>query len=125
MAIDEQVDLLKRDVLGWTRWRNVYGKREYIDLSGANLTEAILSNADLHKADLIGANLSGAKLINANLTGAKLSDADLSGANLIDANLTGANLTGANLTGAKASKKTQWPTADFDFAARGVTIGYY
>ena len=87
----------------------------YLDLTGADLTDAHLWNADLTGANLDDANLThtalmntnftGARLINANLTGAplmdtNLTDANLSVANLTDADLTGANLTDANLTAA-------------------------
>ncbi len=65
------------------------------DLSGANLSFAILVNANLR-----GANLRGANLSNADLTGANLSQADLSQANLNQAYLTQANLDRTNLTGA-------------------------
>ncbi|RDH51543.1 pentapeptide repeat-containing protein [Fischerella thermalis] len=78
-----------------------------LNLSGADLSQAMLagvnfgqidlSNANFMGANLVGANLQDANLAGANLTGANLTDANLSGANLASANLTGANLTGANL----------------------------
>ena len=76
------------------------------NLTGANLTGAILIGANLTGAILIGANLTGAILTGAYLFMANLSEAylfmaNLTGANLTGANLTGANLTKANLTGAK------------------------
>ena len=70
------------------------------NLSGANLSEAILSEANLSRADLSGAILSGANLSRANLTGAYLSRANLSGAYLLWANLSQANLSEADLSGA-------------------------
>jgi uncharacterized protein YjbI with pentapeptide repeats len=86
-----------------------------IDLSGADLREAIitfanlsrvnLSEADLSGADLHGTNLSKSYLSAANLTGADLSASNLTGADLFEANLNGANLnltklSKANLNGA-------------------------
>ncbi|MER3589924.1 MAG: hypothetical protein C4322_20595, partial [Mastigocladus sp. ERB_26_1] len=78
-----------------------------LNLSGADLSQAMLagvnfgqidlSNTKLMGANLVGVNLQDANLAGANLTGANLTDANLSGANLVSANLTGANLIGANL----------------------------
>ena len=59
-----------------------------------------LHGADLSNAYLRGANLSGANLSYANLYGANLSGADLRGANLSDANLRDAYLRDANLSNA-------------------------
>ncbi|BCL37808.1 pentapeptide repeat-containing protein [Nostoc sp. MS1] len=63
-----------------------------------NLTKRICSQS-LAKINLSGAFLSQIVLTGANLEQANLSNAVLVNANLTDANLTGANLTGANLTG--------------------------
>jgi len=76
-----------------------------VDLSGFNLTGAILTGTNLTGVDLTRANLTGANLTDAILTGVDLTRANLTGANLTGANFTGANLsradlTGANLTGA-------------------------
>jgi hypothetical protein len=73
------------------------------DLSGADLSGAVLSGAVLSGADLSGAVLSGADLSGADLSGAVLSGADLSGADLSDAVLSGADLSGADLSGAVLS----------------------
>jgi KAP family P-loop domain/Pentapeptide repeats (8 copies) len=75
----------------------------YLNLHGAELSEAFLSSVNLTRVDLSGANLtrvdlSGANLKNANLTGAELEGANLTGADLSGANLKNANLTGAELT---------------------------
>lgn len=71
----------------------------YVNLTGANLT-----NANLDRALLRYANFSGSVLKNANLFGVDLSGADFSHADLTNANLTGTtleatNFAGANLTG--------------------------
>ena len=68
-----------------------------IDLSGADLGDAMLSgvnfsNADLSNVDLSGADLGGAILSNANLNRANLYRANLSNAGLSEANLTFADL---------------------------------
>ena len=62
------------------------------NLSGADLSKAIIVHADLREV-----NLNQAKLSWTNLSGARLSGADLSGADLYKANLTGADLSRANL----------------------------
>ncbi|MBW4626739.1 MAG: pentapeptide repeat-containing protein [Brasilonema octagenarum HA4186-MV1] len=84
-----------------------------IDLSGADLSGAVLINADLSgaklsNADLSRAVLSRAYLSRAHLSGAHLNDAFLSGANLSYADLSGvllssANFSSADLSGAKLS----------------------
>jgi Pentapeptide repeats (8 copies) len=78
------------------------GKRA--DLTGANLTDAVLTRANLTGANLTGANLTRAVLTGAVLTRADLTRADLTGAVRTRASLTGANLTGADLTGANLTR---------------------
>jgi uncharacterized protein YjbI with pentapeptide repeats len=88
---------------------------ERTDLSGANLSGAILLGANLQAAILEGADLSGALVgstdpnlpwhpENADFEGADLSDADLSGAELVAVDLREANLDGANLEDADLSE---------------------
>ena len=77
-----------------------YANLNDADLSGADLTGSDLQGAKLVRTDLIGANLTGTNLWGASLLMADLSGANLRGAFLFDANLRGANLTGANLTSA-------------------------
>ena len=64
-----------------------------LNVSGADLTYAVLSDANVMRANLSRANLSSA-----NLSGAMLSYADLSNAKLTHANLSHALLFGANLS---------------------------
>jgi hypothetical protein len=122
MANEEQLAMLKQGAEIWNKWReeNLDTK---IDLTGADLREAVLGIGDdwdtvPKRANLIGANLRGAILNGANVHGvilskgdlrrtdlirADLSNADLRGANLTDANLTDADLSGADLVGADFS----------------------
>jgi uncharacterized protein YjbI with pentapeptide repeats len=123
MARKQHLDLLRKGVEYWNRWRdsnpkvrpNLIGADlDSVNLSHANLTGALLIGADLEDAILEGAKLidvdaSGAYFINANLTNVKLIDSDMSGANftnaiLNNADLSGANLSGANLTRAKLER---------------------
>ena len=60
------------------------------DLTGMNLSKAILS-----EADLFGVKLSNADLSDADLAGVNLIEADLSQTNLRDVDLSGADLWGA------------------------------
>ena len=70
-----------------------------VNLTDANLSDAILINADLRTANLTEADLSGAILINADLRRANLERANLSKTDLSEAKLGGANLSVANLQG--------------------------
>src|SRR5262245_57924893 len=100
MANDGHVALLKQDVGAWNAWRN---KNSDIrpNLSGTDLSWAMLAAANLSEADLSEANLSWANLGGADLSGANLSGANLSWASLGVANLTGAKLDGADLQAAQ------------------------
>ncbi len=85
------------------------------NLSGADLSRAIMIGADLSDTNLSGAdlsdtNLSGADLSDAILPDAIMIDANLSGANLSYANLSGANMDGANLDGANLDKASLFDT---------------
>jgi len=66
-------------------------------LSDVNLSDAILSDVNLSDAILSSANLSDVNLYNADLGNADLGNADLSYADLSDVNLSGADLIQANL----------------------------
>lgn len=111
MANQEHIDLLKRGVAQWNKWR----KRDQTkfdlstnlnlshvdlsdgDLSNLDLSEAILSNADLSRAILRDTVLDHADLSRADLSEADLSRATLSRTLLRETNLSGANLFGAFL----------------------------
>jgi uncharacterized protein YjbI with pentapeptide repeats len=87
-------------------------KSWFADLTGANLTDAVLENANLKRArltaaqltraemtgiDLTNADLVGADLRRAILEGAVLREVDFGGANLSEADLSNANLKDADL----------------------------
>jgi len=78
MAKKEHLEILKRGVEVWNKWRE--------------------ENPDVHP-DLCGADLNGAELEEADLSGTWLNDVKLSQANLSQANLAGAQLYGANMSG--------------------------
>lgn len=94
MADRKQVELLRRDVDAWNRWR-VENPNATVDLSRADL-----SRTDMLLANLSGADLSGANLVLANLKGADLSGANLRKANLVGARMIGVDLERADLRGA-------------------------
>jgi hypothetical protein len=90
---------------------------ERTDLSGVDLSNAILLGANLKGAILEGADLSGALVgttdpdlpwhpKNADLEGVDLSNADLNGAELVALDLTETDLNGADLSGANLSEAT-------------------
>lgn len=76
----------------------------WLDLSGIDLSNAILKKVRFDYSNLTGANLSNSDLTNArfcptNLTNANLKGADLRGAIMPDSTLAGADLAGANFSG--------------------------
>lgn len=120
MAIQEQLELIRRSVEDWNRWRcrkfrEVHWTK-YPDLSGGDLRgldlrgavlgenfeagynyiEVNLKGADLRNADLRGALLRGTLLGEARLSGADLSGAILEDAHLQDTDLTNARLVGTD-----------------------------
>jgi uncharacterized protein YjbI with pentapeptide repeats len=123
MADKVQLGMIRRGVVSWNKWREVYPDA-IIDLSGANLQaaslkEANLEDATLHRVDLSHADLEEANLVGADLFKSILKDADLRKtdfyeailceanlyeANLMEADLSRANLTGADLFGADLSE---------------------
>ncbi len=102
MANQEQLDLLKQGVPQWNEWRKQHPQTQP-DLSGADLSRAVLRGANLSGANLRGADLLGAEMIEADLSRAILIEADLSRSDLSRAILTGANLRDAVLTGVNLS----------------------
>lgn len=114
MANTEHVDLLKRSVTEWNRYRRrevsggvhwtKYPDFQDADLSDMDLASVILGDfeqgGDLHVVNLKGANLSKSNLYNAFLRDAVLGNARLVNTNLHSAHLRGAALWDADLTGA-------------------------
>ncbi|HEV7893650.1 MAG TPA: toll/interleukin-1 receptor domain-containing protein [Pyrinomonadaceae bacterium] len=108
MANPEHLEILKRGVKAWNKWRQEHRDvlPDLIDahLSDADLSRANLSNADLGYADFRNANLTGADLSHATLIfailRADLSNADLSNTDLSNASFNHAILNGANFSGA-------------------------
>lgn len=106
MANEEQVQILKRGVGAWNKWRSKHYDITP-NLRAANLCDADLKGANLKGADLRGANLNGVNLTpfsthsgtldSANLRGADLSNADFRNAKLRGADFQGAILKGADL----------------------------
>lgn len=110
MANPEHLEILKKGVEAWNRWRE-RNPGLWPDLVRANLRGLNLYGVNFFTTDLREANLSGCDLRGANLSGsiliwADISDADLRGADLYIANMNGAKLRGA----------------DLEFASMGVTI---
>jgi hypothetical protein len=104
MGKKEHLEILKKGVTEWNRWRRK-NPNEYPDFSDESLY-GILSTKPIrvkgHRTDLSGINLSNARLRDSFLeyvilNNADLSNADLDAANLTDAQLVGANLENANL----------------------------
>ena len=135
MANPEHVEILKRGVDDWNRWREqnptvqpllnsaplVHAHLENFNLSRANLHSAALVEADLRRAvltnaDLRSANLSWARLTDADLASADLNYAQAVGTHLGRCNLLSAELRGANFMGADLV------SAVFNLASLGGTI---
>ena len=112
MANREHAKVLGRGLATWNAWREEHGDI-LPDLSGADLSKAVLKGAKLDNAMLARTNLleaqmskallSHAELRNAWLKGAILADAEMDNANLRDAGLEGANLNSAILQRADLS----------------------
>lgn len=139
MANQEHLEILRRGVEAWNRWRaenpdikpylvmaelrhaNLSGADlNHANLSGAGLNNAMLNDANLTEIDLSGADLSGAMLQRANLRRADLSGALLRQASLIEADFTEAVLSGADLyranLGAADLSGAELDTANFSEA---------
>lgn len=79
----------------------IVGARVAVNLTDADLSDALMDDADLSHAVLEGARLGNASLTGAVLAGANLRGADLAGADLRHADFSGADLTGADLRATK------------------------
>lgn len=93
-AIKAHRHFLLRDCKGWENMRaNFHDK----NLSGLDLSRAVLREADFTQAVLYEANLTGADLYQADLRWADLNDANLTDADLCNADLRNADFEGAIL----------------------------
>jgi hypothetical protein len=102
MANPEHLEILKRGVKVWNKWRDEH-KEVVPDLNGADLSLADIRLANLSRAKLSSATLRSADLKSADLRSTDLSGAVLSGAELLGAGLLGATLRGARFAGANLS----------------------
>ena len=102
MANPEHLEILKKGVKAWNKWRErqdeVVPNLKGINLSGINLSGANLSYAHFGGSWLEGALLNSANLADANLSYTHLSHANLSHANLSYTNLSYADLRHADLS---------------------------
>jgi uncharacterized protein YjbI with pentapeptide repeats len=136
MANQEHLEILKKGVREWNRWRDrnleirpdlsgadlsvpmVPGRslhglenmRPLVELSGINLENADLSGANLEWAALLNSRLVGTDLRGANLSESILGESDLSEADLLGANLRSAELIGTTL------RNTELGDADLSYS---------
>lgn len=103
MGNKKQLEIIGEGAFAWNQWRSKHPD-EIIDLSnenliGMDLTSGIdLTLANLSNAVLVGTLLNSADLSEANLTGVYADSASFNGATLWRANLIGAYLNNANFT---------------------------
>jgi hypothetical protein len=98
MAIPQHLEILKKGVAAWNKWRNE-NPGEEPDLAGANLSKTDLKKANFREtsqAIFKMANLSEANLSETYLSGADLSDADLKKAFFIRSDLASVNLSNSD-----------------------------
>ncbi len=96
MANEQHLKILRQGVDAWNGWRRI--EQVDPDLSGADLSGALLEYANFSGADLRGAILESAKLLGATFDGAKLEgctlESALTGCNFMWVDLRGRNLSG-------------------------------
>ncbi len=96
MNKDKLVKLLKTDTVKFNEYRKQHPD-EKIDLSGVDLDEEDLRTVNLSNADLRNALLRVCNFMSANLSGADLRGADISFSKFSFANLENADFTGATI----------------------------
>lgn len=120
MASQEHLDMLMQGTELWNQWLQMQPYYVHVDLSNADLSDAILGEASFIAADLSGTNLFKAHLSNADFSRARLSRANLYRAELVGANFKEANLSGATLVGARLQRanfsEAQLVRANLSFA---------
>jgi uncharacterized protein YjbI with pentapeptide repeats len=111
MANSEHVNIIKKGVEAWNKWRednpdtipdlawaNLIGMDlEGINLSRANMKLAFCRSGNFKNADFSEAILYGTNFQDSDLSSTVFQNADLEGANLINSVLVNADLEGANL----------------------------
>jgi len=102
MANQEHLEILAQGIDTLNKWRKEHPEIQ-VDLSGANLRNAILNSADLSNANLCKAIIHSADFSRANLRNADLSNVSLQEEGFVNANFSGADLSGANLRNADLS----------------------
>jgi len=100
MANSEHLDMLRKGAKEWNDYSEKQGFDfpNYPDLRNADLQRLDLTGANLTKALLTGCNLRGSDLSHAILRGAKLDKAELSSTKFIAADLREAHLSDVRLT---------------------------
>ena len=101
MENQEHLDILKRGVEVWNKWREEHSEIQP-QINGASLNGVNLSEINLSGSHITNSFFGGTKFIGANLHGvvmhvSTVNDADLSGADLSEGNFSGVNFTQANL----------------------------
>ena len=109
------VKTLKKSVILFNRWRRIYGKGLFLDLSGSNLRNSNLSNSDLSGSNLSNSDFSNSNLSGSNLSGSNLNNSNLRGADLSESNLRNSNLKYSDLKDADLSN-SDLRGADLDFS---------
>ncbi len=103
MANPEHLKILEQGVEAWNKWREQHGVAK-VDLSGANLSEAVLMNAKFQQANFIETNLRGAILNGADFFKAKVMAANLQGAYIQETDFEEVCFNYSNLQGAHLQK---------------------
>lgn len=120
MANSEHLDVLRKGASKWNDYSEKQGfdfpnypdlrnaDLQRLDLSGVNLTKAMLTGCNLRGAELSHAILRGAKFDGAELSSTKFTAADLREANLSDVRLTRAEMQSARLESALLINADMW-----------------
>jgi len=99
MANPEHLQVVHSGAAAISEWKAL-NPGVSLDLTGADLADAVLHGFDLSRSNLAGANLTGADLEDCDLSYADLTRADLTMARLSRARLVGVNLYRASFTAA-------------------------
>lgn len=89
--IDGEADLSGKNMTSAMLWNKDLGK---ITMAGSWLCQAVIADCDISKGDLAGSTLLGTLVAGCDMSGCDLSDADLSGAVFIGTDMRGADFEG-------------------------------